>query len=249
MSVRQRHHRKRHKSYSLVFLSCLRVTMLSGVFRAESILGEWSHALVGKPDSTWEASRDLRSLGEELLRISRTLHEHSRKLEVAVEGTYAGESGDPRVRLLNDSLRICRISDLELGRINQMAQRTLLSLQEQMDRFSQALPSPAATPRAQAGGSFEEERDALNTSIINLERKRTELETLYEIARMLNSTLGFDDVLRLVMDQVIEVVSAERGFLVLLDPATGDLRFEIARDKRPILSMPVLSISRSAGVR
>lgn len=205
--------------------------MLSGVFRAESILGEWSHALVGKPDSTWEASRDLRSLGEELLRISRTLHEHSRKLEVAVEGTYAGESGDPRVRLLNDSLRICRISDLELGRINQMAQRTLLSLQEQMDRFSHALPTPAATPRAQTGSSFEEERDALNTSIINLERKRTELETLYEIARMLNSTLGFDDVLRLVMDQVIEVVSAERGFLVLLDPATGDLRFEIARDK------------------
>ena len=79
--------------------------------------------------------------------------------------------------------------------------------------------------------SFEKERTELNNSIINLERKHSEVETLYEIARVLNSTLEFDEVLRLVMDRVIEVVNAERGFLVLLDPQTSDLRFEIARDK------------------
>jgi adenylate cyclase len=187
--------------------------------------------LVGKSDAVWEASRELRSLGEALMRISRMLHEHSRKLEVAVEGTYAGESGDPRVQLLNDSLRVCRTSDLELGRLNQMAQRSVLSLQEQLDRLAQSFAASTRTP-AQLNKSFEQERDALNTSIINLERKRSELETLYEIARMLNSTLEFDEVLRLVMDQVIDVVNAERGFLVLLDPTTGDLRFEIARDKK-----------------
>lgn len=185
--------------------------------------------MVGKPDPAWGASRDLRSLGDALMRISRVLHEHSRKLEVAVEGTYAGESGDPRVRLLSDSLRVCRSSDLELGRLNQVAQGVLLVLQEQLERVSQ--PVSLKPPANQAASSFEKERDALNTSIINLERKSSELETLYEIARMLNSTLGFDEVLRLVMDQVISVVSAERGFLVLLDPATGELRFEIARDK------------------
>ncbi len=193
--------------------------------------------MIGKSDPTWEMSRELRSLGESLMRISRMLHEHSRKLEVAVEGTYAGESGDPRVQLLGDSLRVCRTSDLELGRLNQMAQRTLLAFQEQVDRLSQSLAAPPAPPKTPSGAlartasSFEKERDALNTSIINLERKRSELETLYEIARMLNSTLEFDEVLRLVMDQVIGVVNAERGFLVLVDPATGELRFEIARDK------------------
>jgi class 3 adenylate cyclase len=163
------------------------------------------------------------------------LHEHARKLEVAVEGTYASESSDPRVQLLGDALRVCRTSDLELGRLNQTAQRTLRILREQLDRPSQALPALQAVhpsgPLAQATRSFEQERDALNTSIINLERKRSELETLYEIARMLNSTLQFDEVLRLVMDQVIEVVNAERGFLVLVDPVTDELRFEIARDK------------------
>ena len=187
--------------------------------------------MVGKSDAVWEASRELRSLGEALMRISRMLHEHSRKLEVAVEGTYAGESGDPRIQLLSDSLRVCRTSDLELGRLNQMAQRAVLALQEQIDRITQSFAVSARTP-VQSDKSFEQERDALNTSIINLERKRSELETLYEIARMLNSTLEFDEVLRLVMDQVIDVVNAERGFLVLLDPATGDLRFEIARDKQ-----------------
>ena len=191
--------------------------------------------MIGKPDSAWEASRDLSSLGKSLLNISRMLHEHARKLEVAVEGTYASESSDPRVQLLGDALRVCRTSDLELGRLNQTAQRTLRILREQLDRPSQALPALQAVhpsgPLAQATRSFEQERDALNTSIINLERKRSELETLYEIARMLNSTLQFDEVLRLVMDQVIEVVNAERGFLVLVDPVTDELRFEIARDK------------------
>lgn len=204
---------------------------LAKVMLEQSILKEWSHALVGKPDPAWGASRELRSLGDALMRISRVLHEHSRKLEVAVEGIYAGEGGDPRVQLLSDSLRVCRTSDLELGRLNQTAQGLLLSLQEQLEHFSQSGPSTASASQPGSANSFEKERDALNTSIINLERKRNELETLYEIARMLNSTLEFDEVLRLVMDQVIDVVGAERGFLVLLDASTGELRFEIARDK------------------
>lgn len=189
-----------------------------------------------KSDLMLEVNRELSALGEALMRISRLLHDHSRKLEAAVEGTYAGESGDPRVQLLSDSLRVCRTSDLELGRLNQTAQRTLTSLREQLEQPSLSPARPASRMGNQKlpGGlahSFEQERNALNDSIISLERRRSELETLYEIARMLNSTLEFDEVLSLVMDQVIEVVNAERGFLVLLDPATGELRFEIARDK------------------
>lgn len=190
--------------------------------------------MVEKPDFPWDASRELRSLSEALMRISRLLHEHSRKLEIAVEGTYAGERSDARVGLLSDSLRVCRTSDLELGRLSQIAQAVLLALQELQERFPKPPTFPLSPPISQQSmaSSFEKERDALNTSIINLERKGSELETLYEIARMLNSTLEFDEVLRLVMDQVIDVVNAERGFLVLRDPASGELRFEIARDKK-----------------
>ncbi len=61
---------------------------------------------------------------------------------------------------------------------------------------------------------------------------RYELETLYEIARTLNSTLDLDEVLLLVMDRVIKVMRADRGFLVLVNPETKQLEFKIARDSR-----------------
>src|SRR2546430_8909685 len=44
--------------------------------------------------------------------------------------------------------------------------------------------------------------------------------TLFRSARVLNSTLEFDQVLRLVMEQVIRFVNAESGFLALVDPVT-----------------------------
>jgi adenylate cyclase len=184
------------------------------------------------PDPALNANNDLRSLGDALMRISRMLHEHTRKLEVAVEGTYVGQAGDDRVRLLSDSLRVCRTADLELGRLNQAGQRVINSLREQLEQASRAIPPSTSRPPSSPTGNFEREREALNTSISNLQRQRNELETLYEIARVLNSTLEFDKVLLLVMDEVIDVVKAERGFLVLLNPVTNKLEFKIARDKQ-----------------
>src|SRR5579884_2499443 len=225
---------------------CVSMFMLAGESSRQKH-GENGVMLIGKPDSAWEASRDLRSLGEALMRISRMLHEHARRLEIAVEGTYAGESSDPRVQLLSDSLRICRTSDLEAGRVNQAAQRVLLSLQEQLEQVSSALPRVStSTATNGAAANFEREREVLNSSIISLKRQRTELETLYEIARVLNSTLEFEKVLRLVMDEVIRVVDAERGFLVLVDPNTKELNFEIARDKfARTIDRSAFKISRS----
>ncbi len=184
------------------------------------------------PDSGLNADNDLRSLGDSLMRISRILHEHTRKLEVAVEGTYAGQASDERVRLLSDSLRVCRTADLELSRFSQAGQRVINSLREQLEQAQAShVPSPSR-PLASSAGNFESEREVLNTSIYNLQRERNELETLYEIARVLNSTLEFDKVLLLVMDEVIDVVKAERGFLVLLNPTNNKLEFKIARNKQ-----------------
>ena len=70
------------------------------------------------PDFSLKLNNDLRLISDSLLRISRTLHEHTHRLEVAVEGTYASNGSDPRVRLLGDTLQLCRSADLELGRMN-----------------------------------------------------------------------------------------------------------------------------------
>ncbi len=159
------------------------------------------------------------------MRISRGLHEHAQKLERAVEGTYARESSDPRIRLLSDSLHLSRLDDLELGRLSQSLQRVLQLVQGQTGVPAQQAAVGTATP-------FERERQALNSSINILKRERNELETLYDIARVLNSTLEFDQVLRLVMEQVIQFVNAERGFLALINPMTNELDFTIALDKQ-----------------
>ena len=185
------------------------------------------------PDSTLKASKDLHFIGDTLVRISRVLHEQARQLEAAVEGTYASERGDPRVQLLSDALSVSRTADLELGRVHLAAKRVLLALQEQFGSGQHAsVPTP--TPPAQPASAAipDHEREALTTSINNLERKRSELETLYDIAQDLNSTLEFDEVLRLALDKVISVVGAERGFIVLVNPETDQLEFKIARDKQ-----------------
>ncbi len=180
------------------------------------------------PDVAAKASDDLRSIGEMLLRISRTLHDHTHKLEMAVEGTYAGEGSNPRIRLLSDSLHLSRNADLELSRLNKSLQLVLQLLQgqagpstHQMTTTSQPL-QPLHTPF---------EREDISKSINALKRERNELETLYDIAKMLNSTLEFDEVLRLVMEQVISFVNAERGFLALVNPETNEIDFTIALDK------------------
>ncbi|TMC19166.1 MAG: GAF domain-containing protein [Chloroflexi bacterium] len=177
------------------------------------------------PDLASKVSNDLRTISETLMRISRGLHEHAQKLERAVEGTYARESSDPRIRLLSDSLHLSRLADLELGRLSQSLQRVLQLVQGQTDVPAQQAAVGTATP-------FERERQALNSSINILKRERNELETLYDIARVLNSTLEFDQVLRLVMEQVIQFVNAERGFLALINPMTNELDFTIALDKQ-----------------
>jgi adenylate cyclase len=194
------------------------------------------------PEQLWKTENDLRTVGDGLMQIARLLHEHSRKLENAVEVKYASEGSDPRVRLLSDALNVSRMADLELGRLNLALQRVL---QAQLGQGNGAAAAPAAHP-----GTFGTEREeALTMSITDLERQRDELEILYEIARTLNSTLEFDEVLRLVMDRVIEFVNAERGFLMLVNPDTGKPEFTIARDKEahtiPESAFATAKISRS----
>jgi len=55
------------------------------------------------------------------------------------------------------------------------------------------------------------------------------LATLYEITRKLNSSLELKDVLDYVMDRVIEVTGAERGFLLLWNDSSANYDFRAAR--------------------
>ncbi len=51
---------------------------------------------------------------------------------------------------------------------------------------------------------------------------------LYELARDLSSSLELNIVLRRVMDRVITLMKAARGFIVLVDPATGEMSVQMS---------------------
>ncbi len=56
------------------------------------------------------------------------------------------------------------------------------------------------------------------------EARSADLKALLEISKAINSTLVLDDILQVVMKRAIELLQAERGFLMLLDER-GDLQF------------------------
>lgn len=62
------------------------------------------------------------------------------------------------------------------------------------------------------------------------EPKREELEAFYDVSRAIVSSLDLSQVLNEVMDQIIRLTGAERSFLMLVDPKTGELQFRAARN-------------------
>jgi len=60
---------------------------------------------------------------------------------------------------------------------------------------------------------------------------RKDLQALYEISQAVNSTLILDHILNKVMLKAVELLHAERGFLMLLDN-DGKLKFKTAKKKK-----------------
>jgi sigma-B regulation protein RsbU (phosphoserine phosphatase) len=71
------------------------------------------------------------------------------------------------------------------------------------------------------------------------------LALLYRLSQTFNSSLDLDEVLNRVMDEVIAVTRAERGF-VMLREADGRLRFRVARGMdQTTIDDPQFQVSRS----
>lgn len=62
------------------------------------------------------------------------------------------------------------------------------------------------------------------------ERERQQLRALQDIGAAVSSSLDPNEILNLVMDTMIRITGAERGFLMLIDEDTGDLEVQAARN-------------------
>jgi PAS domain S-box-containing protein len=80
---------------------------------------------------------------------------------------------------------------------------------------------------------LQQARTALENALRDYEEAAREVKRLRELSRtaeLINSTLDLNDVLNEVIDTVIALTRAERGYLVLRNPQTGELEFMVARN-------------------
>ncbi|MGB8984117.1 MAG: GAF domain-containing protein, partial [Anaerolineales bacterium] len=81
--------------------------------------------------------------------------------------------------------------------------------------------------------------------LIPFEQRYSHLEALAEIGQVVNSTLEVDEVLRIVMDTIIRLTEAERGFLMLRDER-GEMSIRIARNwEQESINQSEFAISRT----
>ncbi|MCB8927880.1 MAG: hypothetical protein H6652_19880 [Ardenticatenaceae bacterium] len=63
-----------------------------------------------------------------------------------------------------------------------------------------------------------------------VERQEARLAALYEVSSRLGKSLDLGEVLNQVMDSIIQLTGAERGFLMLYDAENGSLQTRAARN-------------------
>lgn len=77
---------------------------------------------------------------------------------------------------------------------------------------------------------LEETVDVLQKKMMDLEEVNKRTSTLYEVGKIINSVLELEKLLNLVMDLALQVMNAERGFIMLVNDKTSDLEAKVARN-------------------
>jgi adenylate cyclase len=126
--------------------------------------------------------------------------------------------------------------DQELTKLSQSADATLAVL----DGFDTLPPELLDRMQTLVGRLSHLSRQASR-----LEEERQDLSALADISHVVNSSLKLDEVLRIVMDTIVRLTGAERGFLMLKD-GTGELRIRVARNwEQESIETNELTISRT----
>ncbi len=88
--------------------------------------------------------------------------------------------------------------------------------------------------------------DRVESQIEPLEHERDQYRALAHVAALINSSLDLTQVLNEVMDTIIDLTGAERGYLILRDDDTGDMDLRIGRNvDRETIASEGFEISRS----
>ena len=117
----------------------------------------------------------------------------------------------------------------EITRLKWVIQEISDSLRAHRDILRQqgmALPSGTLSGLRETQTALEQLADQLASDATELEH----LRALADTTALVNSSLDISHVLNGVMDTVISLTGAERGYIVLRDEETGEMTFRIARN-------------------
>ncbi|MBI1257948.1 MAG: GAF domain-containing protein [Chloroflexi bacterium] len=130
-------------------------------------------------------------------------------------------------------------SIIRTQRAPQSAQEQLRQLTHDITRLSDMLKAQRAALRPLAVGlptgsqetlvQVQKRLDVLAGQLMSRQIELRQLRALAETTALINSSLDTDSVLNQVMDTVIQLTGAERGYIMLTNKATGHLEFRIAR--------------------
>ncbi len=138
----------------------------------------------------------------------------------------------------------------------------VIAVTQQFAKLRNSLDSKQAPELIEGLKSLENSLERLSETLIPFELRFSHLQALAGIGQVVNSTLELDAVLQIVMDTIVRLMGAERGFLMLRDErgemvtrtnAREDPRFGghesiIAFNLRSILCVPLMVKSELIGV-
>ena len=100
------------------------------------------------------------------------------------------------------------------------------ALHDQLQRLGRTVPRVLIEDLDYLAANLE----SLSHLVGKKEEESSNLMALADISQVINSSLELDDVLRIVMDTIVRLTGAERGFLMLRDQQDGQLSMRLARN-------------------
>src|SRR5574341_352333 len=105
----------------------------------------------------------------------------------------------------------------------------IVTITQQSIKLRNSLDAKRAPEAVEGLKTLENSLERVSEILIPFEQHYSHLKALAEIGQVVNSTLEIDEVLQIVMDTIIRLTEAERGFLMLRGER-GEMSIRIARN-------------------
>ncbi len=121
----------------------------------------------------------------------------------------------------------------------------IVAITQKATKLRQALEGKLPSESNEELKAIENSLSRVSEALVPFEQQFSHLKALANIGQVVNSSLELDEVLQIVMDTIIRLTEAERGFLMLRDEH-GEMSIRTARNwEKASINQSETSISRS----